>query len=269
MKNRLIILNLILLTFLLTLPSTVSAYTKIKTFNLNPPEKILPGVERIAVLDFVEESAYEDETEIGSAEELGLKVLGEILFGEGKEQGSNVNHGRNFTDYLISELILENRGIGKIKTGVFGLGKGKEGKTLQEGTFTNVFQVVERSQLEKILEEQALGQSGVVDQEQVAELGKMLGVQALVTGNISVSQRDSEYKETRTEKKNNKEVTKKIECNKRKVQVKVRIRIVSTESGRILGSTQAEASLEKKHLTRFAQYSSGFGEFPKRLEKYL
>jgi tetratricopeptide (TPR) repeat protein len=247
MRNRLLFVLVIVLSLLVVQSTTVLAYTKIKTFNLMPPERILPGVERIAVLDFVEESAFEDETEIDSAEELGLKVLGEILFGGDKEQGSNVNHGRNFTDYLISALILENRGIEKIKTGVFGLGKGKEGKTLQEGTFTNVFEIVERSQLEKILQEQTLGASGAVDQDQVAELGKLLGVQALLTGNISVSQKDSEYKETRTEKKNNKDVTKKVDCTKREVRIKVRARIVSTETGRILGSAEAEASMNKSH----------------------
>lgn len=246
MKNRFGII-LIVFAFLTALPISGFAYTKIKTFNLMPPEQILPGVERVAVLDFVQESAYEDETEIESAEELGLKVLGEILFGSKKEQGSDVNYGRNFTDYLISELILKDRGIEQIKTGFLGMGKGKDGKTLQEGTFTNVFEVVERAQLEKILEEQALGASGAVNQEQVSQLGELLGVQALITGNISISQQDSDYEESRTEKKDNKNVTKKVDCQKREVKVRVRARIVSTETGKVLGSTKAEESLNKSH----------------------
>jgi tetratricopeptide (TPR) repeat protein len=244
---RKLLQNVVLLLLVTLFSSPSFSYTKIKAFVLNPPEQILPGVKRIAVLDFVEESAYENTTEIESAEELGLKVLGEILFGGGDSQGSNVNHGKNFTDYLISELVLKDRGIREIKTGVFGLGKGREGKTLQQGAFTNVYEVVERTQMDQILQEQKLGLSGAVNENQVTELGKLLGVQAMITGSISTDQKDSDYKEERTEKVNNKDVTKKVDCEKREVNVKVRARIFSTETGRILASTEASESLSKSH----------------------
>lgn len=241
------VLNGALICLVTFLSSSSFSYTKIKAFVLNPPEQILPGVQRIAVLDFVEESAYEDATEIGSAEELGLKVLGEILFGGDDDQGSDVDHGRNFTDYLISELVQQDRGITEIKTGMFGLGKGKEGKSLQQGAYTNVYDVVERTQMDQILEEQKLGISGAANENQVVELGKLLGVQAMITGTISTDQRDSDYTEDRTEKKNNKDVVKKVDCEKREVNVKVKARIFSTETGRILGSTDASESLSKTH----------------------
>lgn len=247
MRPRKILLSIVAIISLFTLTTPSFSYTKIKAFVLVPPEQILPGVQRIAVLDFVEESAYEDETSVESAEELGLKVLGEILFGEKKPQGSDVSYGRNFTDYLISELIKEDRGIHEIKTGFLGLGSGREGKTLQEGAFTNVYDIVERAQMERILSEQTLGVSGAVDENQVIQLGKLLGVQAMITGNISTSQKDSDYKETRTEKKNNKEVKKEVNCEKREVTVRVRARIFSTETGRILGSTDATETLQKSH----------------------
>jgi TolB-like protein len=49
----------------------------------------------------------------------------------------------------------------------------------------NRFKVVERAQLEKILEEQKLGLSGVIDVATAAEIGKGIGVDAVVCGSIS------------------------------------------------------------------------------------
>ena len=47
------------------------------------------------------------------------------------------------------------------------------------------FSVIERSVLEAVLEEQSLGQSGAVDAATAARLGKLLGVQALLTGAVT------------------------------------------------------------------------------------
>ena len=50
---------------------------------------------------------------------------------------------------------------------------------------TGKFSLVERSQLETILAEQGLGQSGRVNSAQVAEIGRLLGVQLILTGSIT------------------------------------------------------------------------------------
>ena len=47
------------------------------------------------------------------------------------------------------------------------------------------FSLVERSQLEAVLEEQELGQSGLVTSSQAAEIGRLLGVQLILTGSIT------------------------------------------------------------------------------------
>ncbi len=47
------------------------------------------------------------------------------------------------------------------------------------------FSVIERSRLEAIMAEQRLGQSGAVDASTAAEVGKLLGVQAIVTGAVT------------------------------------------------------------------------------------
>ena len=50
---------------------------------------------------------------------------------------------------------------------------------------TGKFSLIERSQLEAILAEQNLGQSGRVNSAQAAEIGRLLGVQLILTGSIT------------------------------------------------------------------------------------
>lgn len=50
---------------------------------------------------------------------------------------------------------------------------------------TNRFEVVERQMLNKVLAEQNLGTSGLIDDESAVSLGKILGVQAIVSGSIT------------------------------------------------------------------------------------
>ena len=47
---------------------------------------------------------------------------------------------------------------------------------------TNRYQVLERSQLDKILEEQALGLTGTIDEETAVDVGELLGIDAVVVG---------------------------------------------------------------------------------------
>lgn len=51
------------------------------------------------------------------------------------------------------------------------------------------FKVFERAQLDKILEEQKLGMAGVVDISTAAEIGKVIGVDAVMCGSITLAQR--------------------------------------------------------------------------------
>jgi len=64
------------------------------------------------------------------------------------------------------------------------------GKFISEELITNLFQtkkfeVVERNLLEKILKEQELSASGMIDEESTKKLGKILGVDAICTGTIT------------------------------------------------------------------------------------
>ena len=56
---------------------------------------------------------------------------------------------------------------------------------------TGKFSLIERSQLEAILAEQNLGQSGRVNSAKAAEIGRLLGVQIILTGSITKFSIDS------------------------------------------------------------------------------
>jgi len=49
------------------------------------------------------------------------------------------------------------------------------------------FKVIERSQLDKVLQEQQLGASGIVDASTAAELGKGIGVDAIIIGSVAAT----------------------------------------------------------------------------------
>ena len=49
---------------------------------------------------------------------------------------------------------------------------------------TGAFEVYERLSLEKLMEEHKMGMSGLLDESTIAQIGKMRGVQAIVTGSV-------------------------------------------------------------------------------------
>lgn len=67
----------------------------------------------------------------------------------------------------------------------FNLGKGVADELVTALLETNRFRLIEREEVDKILEEQNLGKDGVLDPQTAAKIGKILGVQYLVIGRIS------------------------------------------------------------------------------------
>jgi TolB-like protein len=64
------------------------------------------------------------------------------------------------------------------------------GETVSEMLITalmqnNMFTLIERTQMDKLLEEQALGLTGAIDDETAVEVGNLIGVNAIVVGSIS------------------------------------------------------------------------------------
>ncbi len=100
---------------------------------------------------------------------------------------------------------------------------------------TGAFIMVERAQLKQVLGEQALGQSGAVNAETAAQAGKVLGLNALVTGSISqfgVSTGGADYG-----------------VYKQKVQTAkcvVDVRVVDATTGQLLFADSGKGEFEKK-----------------------
>ncbi len=146
---------------------------------LNAPELPLPGVKKVAVLNFTSGYDYQEK-------------------------------GRYATDKLTQQFMDDKRmGWGKARGGLFAQirAAANQRPTLQDGAHTAIFSIAERSQLERVLAEQRLSNSGVVDDTQAAELGKVLGIDVMISGSTSYSAStgykttsSGQYQRTRTVK---------------------------------------------------------------------
>jgi len=178
----------------------------VECFVLKAPEKILEGVKKIAILPFDGDAAA----------------------------------GRAIADYIVANLMEEQRGIRDIS----GFFTKKEGKTYINGARTNVFDLVERSQLDRILQEQNLSNSGVIDEQQAAQVGKVLGLDAIVTGTLSYTTVDEQ--ETNTYKNPKTGQVRYEYCTIRKVRAKGRLKIVSVNTAQIIGTTDTTLTWQQK-----------------------
>lgn len=208
--RRVIVLILLALATLFATEDGL-AYKKIKCFMIQPPEQLLAGVKRVAVLDF-----------------------------DGPK-------GRDVTDYIVGALIEKDRGIRTIEGGLFS--SSREGRTHQEWACSQVFDVVERSQLDKVLNEQKFGTTGLMDDSQAAQIGQVLGVDVIISGSVSSTHQDIPGKEQRTVYRKQEEggnYTVVVDVLTRKVTGTIKMRIVSAETGQILGSKMASREYNKK-----------------------
>lgn len=69
--------------------------------------------------------------------------------------------------------------------GNWDVGKGISNELVTELLKTNKFRLIEREQIDKVIEEQDFGESGRVDTKSAAKIGKILGVQFLVMGRVT------------------------------------------------------------------------------------
>ena len=169
-------------------------------FVISPPEKVLPGVKKIAILNFenFDKNAWYD-TYGGSA----------------------------FVDYLTAKLLDDSRGLYALSGGMFS--SSKEGKTFIKSTGINVFQIVEREQLNKILNEKNLGGNVTLNDNQAAEIGKVLGIDVLILGTIKHT-----YNSNRTVSTYND--GSKVYFTENTCETEILIKVVSVENAQILAT---------------------------------
>jgi len=104
------------------------------------------------------------------------------------------------------------------------------------------FIVVERAQLEKVLTEQQLGGSGKVEAASAPSVGRLLGAQALITGDIT----EFTYKQSSAGSKLSilKAVDSKLgaKMDRLTAQVVVDLRIIDAVTGTVIGSVRGSGS---------------------------
>lgn len=166
---------------------------------ISPPEIYLHGVEKIAILNFEDESS------------------------ENYSYWSNkMDHGAKLADYMTTKLLQEDRGQ-------------KEGKnTYFDGFNTRFYTVIERNKLNEILKEQDLGMSGTIDEAQAVKVGKILGLDAIILGSVSRVTDEGTYSKKHKRKDGSIYYT---YYAKREVKAEARMKIIAVETGEIISMT--------------------------------
>lgn len=107
------------------------------------------------------------------------------------------------------------------------------------------FTMISRKDTQRILNEQKLQDSGLLEEDTAVELGNLLGAKALVSGSISdKSSTDTRYYEKRTRCKDKacKQMQEySVGCVTRTINLSAQIRIVDVEKGDIIFSDQLNA----------------------------
>jgi curli biogenesis system outer membrane secretion channel CsgG len=98
------------------------------------------------------------------------------------------------------------------------------------------FIVIERSELDQILQEQGLGMSGAVTPQSAAQVGKLLGVELMVTGSVS----EFGTKENRVGGGLGKLGGMRLGVSKNKARASVDLRLVNTTTGEIIAAKTAD-----------------------------
>lgn len=233
MKRKNLLIFIVSLVLVLFSSGRLDAARSIEFFVLVPPEQMLENVSKIAVLDFTGTSRYWRVADGIKASDYIVEFLLE------KSRGIHDIQKEGTLDKLAplsrkwSGKLKRNEGkigaiskilrFGKKKKKFFD-GKTIEGRTFQEGVTTDFYELVERSRVQQVLKEQNFSNSDLVDPEQAAQLGKILGVDAVVFGSGEVS-----------------------EYYRYRATVTLSMRIVEVKSAKILG---------QKVVTKTVGYSS-------------
>lgn len=218
MKKLPILIILILVILIIDACKTTTSVRMLK-----PAELDVGAVKKIAVLDFDFTGSWDlEETSAKNLEELGIKILEKAITKEKPPDPRSAYPGKNITDMLIAKLV-NNR----------------------------YYTVIEREQIAKILEEQAFSLSGVIDENQAAQIGKLVGAEGLVMGSGTYSIKDKGEWETYKEKKEEK---KRFRIS-RMVDARITFKIVDVTRGTIIISQTNSASNARGNKVA-AKYSS-------------
>jgi len=117
----------------------------------------------------------------------------------------------------------------------------------------NYFTLISRNDFDKIIKEQRIQNSGLVDPSKAIEVGQLIGAQAIISGNVGTpSSQDSHYYEKRSkcaDKKCKELVYYSVRCKKRAVSLSSEVRIVDVSKGDIIFADTLFKSSEYRHCS--------------------
>jgi len=269
----------IILILLLSVATTTFGQGKLKYHYIIPPDlgDRMAGIQKIALLDFsytppVDGNATTPEYDAGDelvklmVEKQKKELLGEEEYN--RQQGANRSGGSIMGGALASNItsimLIPDRG----KTRGF--------EFLIEGMRTDVYTLVDRATIDRVLSEQQFQLSGVVDGQQMAEIGVLMGADAIVTGELISTKTDERLSEIRKQVtkpvkyiEDGKEKTKYVHDYytytypvKRTVKSSFAITIVSVKTGEILGSKTFDATSTNKKSREFKRTKPTKNKYP-------
>ncbi len=166
---------------------------------LSPPKKDIGDVKRIAVLDFENISSEE------------YKSVG-------------IDIGSKLADYISISLLKEFRGKSK--------------NCFIQGARTDIYSIVEREELQRVIEEKEF-ELGNLSDTQIISIGQVLGVDAIILGNVSYSNTDerdhSSYRNDQGKLVNTYTL-------KRTTSAEARMKVLLVSTGEIIGQTSGRSS---------------------------
>ncbi len=219
-KNRSKKIILILISLLLFWGCSTTIPIKVR----KPAELNIGAVRTLAVLDF--DFAGHWALASSKADSPGLSFLEKLLIGATKKTEQDALKDASRTAYPGSQISDQ-----------------LVARLVQNGYYA----VIERSELEKVLSEQSLSLSGLVDEGRAAEIGHLVGAQAMITASGSYSVKDvgewQTYTKTVKDRKGKKKKVKKKRYEyARRVGLQLTFRIIDVESGRIIVSKTNQAA---------------------------
>lgn len=173
---------------------------------LKPAELNVGAVRKIAVLDFDFIGSWDYGDEVKKPKNLkqfGQLFLDNMFKGKKPPDPRTAYPGSMVSDKLVAKLVNN-----------------------------QYYTVIERKEIAKILEEQALSLSGVIDASQATEVGKLLGAEGMIMASGTYYVQDRGKWETYKEKK----VEKKRYRISRQVDVQITYKIVNITTGSIVAS---------------------------------
>ncbi len=193
--------KLALFSITLLLMGTTS-WAQLKCYMIKSPEKVIPGAKKLAIMKFQNQ-----------------RINNYYYW-------YRDNYGTQLADYMTTALLDDKRGLGSPVNSVVPDYK------------PNQMIMIERSQLDQIIKEQQLGASGAIDDNQAAQVGKLLGLSAILSGSYNYSSKDEPTQSTYKTKEG---VQKTRHCLKRTATVEATMKIISVETGQILATVTKSA----------------------------